>query len=135
MKTRGKLEWDGKGLVKVPTMRKGQRYTGPEYTGCCNTGRRPQIIHCGYTGRYIVGVEHDVEAMRLDTLYHTTRRIHRKGDAVVWTFATRGAAVAKFSELCRVVTDYNRKTNDAMARDAKLAKRGDIAAALRMGEY
>jgi len=128
------IEYDKHGNIKLPRFPKNYKFRGPEYYGCCGTGRRPTILNCGGTERFIVGAESDVEQLRLEA-YRSKKRTIRKGNAVVYVFKTRQPAVAKWTELCKAVTKWNEDTRNKHKADLEAARRGDTAAAGRLGDY
>ena len=126
------IEFDSKGNVKLGRLTNGSGFLGPEYYGCANTARRPVI--CRFGGKYIVGVEYDVSTLRIRSI-GSNKRIIREGQSIIWAFKSRGPAVAKFTELCREVMKFNKETREAHLRDREAAQRGDLEAALRLGDY
>jgi hypothetical protein len=133
------LQFDAKGNVKLPRIKHNDGFLGPEYYGCCGTGKRPKILRCRYSNRYIVGADLDVTTMRPSVIHDinagSTKRVHRKGKVVVWTFTTRKSAVAKFSQLCREVIDWNKKTHQECQETRRAAARGDMSAAARLLDF
>ncbi len=123
-------------MITVPRLPKGKGYLGPEFYGCCNTGLAPAIFHLR-TGRYVIGQEIPCrEAMRSAAAMLGNKRTWRDPHGrQVWLFKTRKPAVAKFLALC----ESRKKENDAMrqehAETARKAARGDLAAALHLGDF
>lgn len=121
--------------LPVPRLGANRGYLGPEYYGCCGTGRRPLILHCGYSRRYIVGPELAIDVgLRSKIMANPSRRIWRIDRDTVYAFRSRGAAVAKWRELCAEVIRYNDETRAAAKRDLEAARKGDMGALLRLGD-
>jgi len=121
--------------IKVPRLAKGKGYKGPEFYGCFNTGMAPAIFH-SRTGKYVVGPELPArDAMRAGTCLLTTRVV-KCSDArrYVWIFKGRKAAVAKFLALCGAQILQNETIRREHAETRAAAARGDMAAALRLGD-
>jgi len=131
---RPKIETDSNGNPIVPVLTVGRGIIGPEYFGCCGTGQRPTIRRIA-DGRYVVGTEYAADTLRPMLTGCMDKRIFRKGRETVWAFKSRKPAVDKFHELCGVVRKFNQDTREAAARDMAAAAKGDIGAALRLGDY
>lgn len=109
-------------MSKTKLTCKGRRITqnryllGPEYLGCCNTGQRPKLVRCGFSNRYIVGCEADVDSMRVTILRAVkdgdTGVKFRVGDNFVWVYKSRTSAGAKFDELCAGVVGFNEREHN-----------------------
>lgn len=115
---------------KVPRLKPGYGFAGPEYAGCCNTGARIVILRQISSKRYLVGKQSSVDNMdsRAYLLFHPTRRKHNG----IWTFKTRTPAVKKFHELNQQVLDYNADIRRKHAELQEAKKRGDLEAVNRL---
>lgn len=131
---RPKIETDAAGNPIVPVLTVGRGIIGPEYYGCSGTGQRPTIRRIA-DGRYVVGTEYAADTMRHLLRGRMNQRIFRNGRETLWAFKSRKAAVAKFHEMCGVVRKFNQETREAHQRDRAAAAKGDIGAALRLGDY
>ena len=122
--------------ITVPRLAKGHGYKGPEFYGCFNTGMAPAIFH-SRCGKYYVGPEilcHD--AMQAGIGYFAkVRTVGTDPRRKVWIFKGRKAAVAKFMTLCGAQILENEKQRREHAEARAAAARGDIAAALRLGDF
>jgi Tfp pilus assembly protein PilZ len=65
----------------------------------------------------------------------SNRRKFEVAGRVVWVFKTRAPAVRKFNELCQVRIAENEHVRAEHRRDLAAAKKGDLSAALRLGDY
>lgn len=131
-----KLEFDKTGNVILPRLVKGKYWAGPEWAGCCNSFRRPVILRCHITSRYLVGWESSVHALRPVVIRTVNnQRVFRTKGEELWAFKGRKAAVSHFSKLCREVLAFNDNVRRDKAADLEAARRGDIGAALRLGDY
>lgn len=130
------LKFDNDRNVILPRLNKGKCFIGPEWAGCCNTFRRPVILHCHITRRYLVGWESSMHVLRAEVVRTVSnKRVFRTKGEELWAYKGRKAAVAHFSKLCREVLAFNDKVRRDKAADLQAAKRGDIGAALRLGDY
>jgi len=123
--------------IKVPRLAKGKGYAGPEFYGCMNTGMRPSIFH-SRKGFYIVGPELrcrdamrwvDFSSVSVDN-FVTDNKAQR-----VYIYKSRKAAVNKFMVLCGQQILNNWEMRQEHAELARKANSGDLAAALRMGNF
>lgn len=121
--------------INVPRLSKGKAFAGPEYAGCCGTGKRPVIVHSKAAGRYLVGTEFAIDTLRMKAILESKQRIFRSGSETLWAFKSRKPAVAKFLELCRPVEEYNAKMRAERARLKAQATRGDIGAAIGLLDF
>lgn len=128
-----RIKFNDKGEIVLPRLTRNSGFLGPEYFGCCGTGRRPKILHCGYSGRYLVGADLDVYELRSQAIHKPRTRIHRKGRQVMWAFKTRGPAVRKFTELCREVIEWNESERKSYNETRRRARAGDMAATISLG--
>jgi hypothetical protein len=120
--------------MQVPRLSKGKGYKGPEALGCFNTGMAPAIFH-SRCGKYIVGAELRCrDAMRAG-IQLGSKRAHGTGGHRVYFYKTRGPAVAKFTALCEAQMRDNAERRDEMRALCVKARRGDIAAALALGDF
>jgi len=121
--------------IDVPRrLAKGRGYKGPEFYGCFNTGMAPCIFH-SRTGKWVVGPELRCrDAMRAGLTLGSKRR-HGEGRRAVWIFKGRKAAVAKFMALCGARILENDAVRREHAATLEKARRGDIAAALALGDF
>ena len=123
---------------------RGAGLCGPEFFACSGTGMRPVIQRCPYkevkdtvfmVGPEVVVYEYKKQ-IGLDRL--TGRNKRKYGDdprRTVWVFTTRSSAVDKFLALCQGVLDYNRQEADTVRNLRQKASKGDIAAALELGDH
>lgn len=101
--------------MKIPNIPKGKGYLGPEWFGCCNTGRRPSIFH-SVNGKWIVGPELAArEALERHLHYETKRRPDVDGTQIL-IVKTRGSAVNGFNALCQEVEAWNKIQKETYAR-------------------
>lgn len=122
--------------IKVPRLAKGHGYKGPEFYGCFNTGMAPCIFH-SRTGKYVVGPEIPCrDAMRAGmTLFDKRTAKGSDPRRIVWIFKGRKAAVAKFLALCGAQILENERQRQAHAAARAAAARGDLAAAVALGDF
>jgi hypothetical protein len=121
--------------MQVPRLSKGKGYKGPEALGCFNTGMAPAIFH-SRSGKYVVGPEMRCrDAMRMGLLLISNKRSDGKGGHKVYIYKTRGPAVAKFTALCEAQMRGNDERRNEMRALCVKARRGDIAAALALGDF
>ena len=127
-----KTDWHS---VEVPVLKPGRYLRGPDFYGCFNTGTAPIIIRPAREAVYLVGPE----MTTLDTICKTTfaknKRVFRFGKDTVYRFKTKAAAVAKFRELAGAAQDRNDEIIKQHQADREAAKRGDLAAIARLGDY
>lgn len=120
--------------IDVPRLAKGRGYKGPEFYGCYNTGMAPCIFH-SRTGKWVVGPELRCrDAMRAGLTLQNVF-CHGEGRQRVWIFKTRRNAVAKFTELCITQTKENNDLRREHDATLEKARRGDMAAALALGDF
>lgn len=120
--------------IDVPRLPKGRGYKGPEFYGCFNTGMAPSIFH-SRTGKWVVGPELRCrDAMRAGITLQD-RKGWGVGPQRVWIYKGRKAAVAKFTALCIKQTRENRKMRQEHAEALEKARKGDMAAALALGDF
>ncbi len=120
--------------MKVPRLRPGRGYGGPEFYGCMNTGLRPAIIH-SRSGKYVVGPELRCrDAMRRGITLQNVRVWGREPQRV-WIYKTRSSAVAKFKALCESRINENQAMREKHAEAARKAAQGDVAATLALGDF
>lgn len=99
-------------MLKLPTkLGKGKGITGPEYTGCCNSGARP-ILYKTVSGNYkfIVCTELGFRDARYLNLFKNEagKRVQLvNGGKKAWYFESYKTAKKKFAELCAEITDFN----------------------------
>lgn len=130
------LKFDEAGNVILPRLTKGKYYLGPEWAGCSSTGQRPVILKCHITKRYIVGTEYSLSRLRsLVIRTVSNKRVFRQGKDELFAYKGRKAAVGHFSKLCREVLAFNERVRRDKAADLEAARRGDIGAAIRLGDY
>ncbi len=123
--------------IQVPRLAKGKGYKGPEFYGCYNTGMAPSIFH-SRCGKYYVGPElRCLDAIRAGIGLFQKVRISaiETGNQKVWIFKTRKPAVAKFLALCGAQIMENERQRQARAAARAAAARGDVAAALALGDF
>jgi hypothetical protein len=119
--------------MNLPRINKGKGYLGPEYFGCCGTGRRPAIFH-SINGKWVVGTELSArEAIRKALHYGNKRLLDCNGPVTV--LKTKKAAVAAFTKLCEVVEDWNLSQRREYETTREKAKSGDMAAVLKLGDF
>ncbi len=122
--------------ITVPRLPKGRGYKGPEFYGCCNTGLAPCIFH-SHSGKYVVGPEIPCDyAMHKAAVMLSNKRVWRDDyGRQVWLYKSRKPAVAKFMAICgaQVIENENMRREHAETLDK--ARKGDMAAALRLGDY
>jgi hypothetical protein len=131
------IKFDANGNVILPRLVAGGKfYMGPEWAGCSNTGARPVILKCKYSDRYLVGTENSMRELH-PVVVRTIKnqRVFRAKGVELWAYKGRKAAVAHFSKLCREILNFNDKVRRERATDIAAAQRGDIGAALRLGDY
>ena len=121
-------------MIKVPRLNKGRGFKGPEFYGCFNTGMAPSIFH-SKTGKYIVGPENRCRDAMREGVTFTNKRVHGDGNHRVWLFKGRKPAVGKFMALCGAQIMENETMRRDHAETAAKAARGDIAAALHLGDF
>lgn len=129
----------------IPTrFSRGAGLCGPEFFACSNTGMRPIIRRSPYKEVkdtvFMVGPEVAVdEHKRQIALDRLTGRNKRKyGNdprRTVYVFTTRSSAVEKFLALCQKVLDYNRQEADTVRDLRQKANKGDMQAALELGDH
>jgi hypothetical protein len=122
--------------IQVPRLAKGAGYKGPEHYGCCNTGMAPAIFH-SRTGKYVVGPEIPArDAMRAGmTLFAKVRTVGTDPRRKVWIFKGRKAAVSRFLVLCGAAILVNADMARQHTEARQKAARGDMAAALSLGDF
>ena len=120
--------------IQVPRLKQGQGYKGPEFFGCFNTGVAPSIFH-SHTGKYVVGPELRCRDTMRAALTLTSHRVIGAGRDRVWLFKGRGPAVSKFLALCGAVIMENADMARKYAEARAAAARGDIGAALSLGDF
>ena len=122
--------------IRVPRLAQGKGYKGPEHYGCFNTGMAPAIFH-SRTGKYVVGPEIPCrDAMRAGmTLFAKVRIVGTYLRRKVWIFKGRKAAVSKFMALYGAIILENADTARRHAEARAAAARGDVAAALSLGDF
>jgi hypothetical protein len=119
--------------MNVPRIPAGKGYLGPEWFGCCNTGRRPAIFH-SINGKWVVGPEISArETLEQHLHYGPKRRIQVSGASVL-VCKTRTSAIHGFTKLCAEVETWNEVQKATYQRDRVKAATGDLAAALRCNE-
>ena len=121
--------------ISVPKLPKGKWFRGPDFYGCCNTGLAPCIMH-SKTGKYLVGPEIPCHDAMEAGIQFTDKRVWADAHGRrVWLYKSRKPAVAKFMAMCGAQI----MENDAMRRDhaatAAKAAKGDMAAALHLGDF
>jgi hypothetical protein len=121
-------------MITVPRLGKGKGFKGPEFYGCYNTGVAPSIFH-SRTGKYVVGPELRCRDAMRAALTLTSHRVIGKGRDRVWMFKSRKPAVAKFTALCDAVIRENADVARQHAATRAAAGRGDLAAALALGDF
>jgi hypothetical protein len=120
--------------MKIPALKIGQGYGGPEFYGCCNTGTRPSIFRM-HLGGWSVGPE---EACRKCMRFGLTYKDHihyGEGKNRVWFYKTRAAAVKKFTELYGIRVAENEAVKAEIRSHLTKAKQGDIGSAIALGDY
>ena len=121
-------------MIRVPRLAQGKGYRGPEFWGCCNTGTAPSIFH-SRNGRYVVGPEMACRDAMQNGVTFGNKRIHGDGRQRVWLYKSRKPAVAKFMALCGArIMENETVRREYMETRAKAAK-GDIAAAIHLGDF
>ena len=121
--------------ITVPRLAKGKGDKGPEHYGCFNTGMAPSIFH-SRCGKYYVGPEIPCrDAIRAGIGYFAKVRTVGTDRRKVFIYKGRKAAVAKFMALCGAQILENEKQRREHAEARAAAARGDIAAALRLGDF
>jgi hypothetical protein len=119
--------------MKLPRIPKGKGYLGPEYFGCCGTGRRPAIFH-SINGKWVVGPELSArEAIKRALHYGNKRSYECNGPVMVRR--TKKAAIAAFTDLCETVENWNLQQRREYETTREKAKSGDMAAVLKMGDF
>lgn len=121
----------------IPRLTKGRGVKGPEPFGCFNTGHAPVIMRSRASGKYLVGPELAVDAVRDAHLFHGHRRKFGQGRDTVRVYRTRKAAVARFDELRAAMSaandgmraEYLQAKADAASSDPETAVRGALAMA------
>ena len=122
-------------MIQVPRLAKGHGHKGPEFYGCCNTGMAPTIFH-SRCGKYYVGPELRCrDAMRAGIGYVAKVRTIGEGRQKVWLFKGRAGAVRKFMILCGAVLVENSEMARRHDETRQKAARGDLAAALSLGDF
>ncbi len=120
--------------MNIPRIPKGKGYLGPEYFGCCNTGRRPALFH-SVNGKWIVGPELACREALEQNLHCGTKRRHQVSGSKVYVCKTRQSAVYDFGLLCKEVETWNKTQKASYERECAKARKGDLSAALSMGDY
>lgn len=120
--------------ITVPRLAKGRGLSGPEFYGCFNTGMAPSIFH-SRTGKYIVGPELRCRDAMRNGVTFTDARVHGDGNQRVWIYKGRKPAVAKFMAMCGAQIMENETIRRDHAETAAKAAKGDIAAALHLGDF
>jgi len=119
---------------------KGKGYMGPEYVGCCNTGRRVVILH-SRLGKYLVGTELAVDAARDHILIKATsghrevlkKRVIKTSCGKVHVYKGGSSAWAKWNELNDKVIAWNRAEKDQIEVLRSGVRHGDIESTLTLG--
>lgn len=122
-------------IPKVPRLPKGRGFRGPDFYGCFNTGSAPCIRRSRFTGKYVVGAEMNTDMALSDSRILSNRRKFEVAGRTVWVFKTRAPAVRKFNELCKARIAENERVRAEHKRDLQAARKSDLAAALRLGDY
>lgn len=121
-------------MINVPRLAKGHGYKGPEFFGCYNTGLAPSIFH-SRTGKFVVGPELRCrDAMREGALLTGAKTVG-DGRMKVWVYKTRSRAVHKFMELCGAQIMENAVLRAEYDETRARAAKGDLAAALHLGDF
>lgn len=124
------------GEVTLPrTLKPGRFYIGPDFYGCCNTGTAPAILKSRHVARFFVGPELAIESAVYAVLADKAKQVFVSGRDKVFIFKTAANAKAKFAELVKAACERNRQIAADHRRDRDLAAKGDMAAALRLGDY
>ena len=123
--------------ITVPRLPKGRGYKGPEFYGCCNTGLAPCIFHSAGPASTLLGRK---------SLATTpcTRRSHAFQQANMVRTTTAGkcgftrAASPPWRNSWRfcgaqIIENENMRCEHAETLDK--ARKGDVAAAIRLGDY
>lgn len=101
---------------------------GPEWFGCCNTGRRPALFH-SINGKWVIGPELSCREVLERRLHYSTKRKH---DCVT-VLKTRSVAIKVFKGLCKEVETWNEEQKANYQRERIKAREGDLAAVLNLG--
>lgn len=123
---------------------RGQGLAGPDYYGCCNTGKRPVILRNPYDQGghfFMVGPEIDIDQLKykiaLDRVRGINKRVYRdkKQGYCVYVCKTRNNAVERFLDLCQKVMDWNEEQRQEHAKAREAARQGDMAGALALMDF
>ena len=120
--------------MKIPTLKAGKGYAGPEFYGCCNTGTRPCIFHLKLGGWSVGPEELCRKCMRFGLTYKE-KTYYGEGNRRVWFYKTRVAAVKRFTELCGIRVAENEAVRAEHVATLAKAKQGDIGAAIALGDF
>jgi hypothetical protein len=117
--------------MRVPRLKAGQGYKGPDYYNCFNTGTAPCIFHSRQEC-YLVGPEMRVrDAMRAGVRSASLG----EGRQRIWIFKGRKAAVNRFMVLCGEQILENYKIREEHQATLKKAQSGNMAAVLALGDF
>ncbi len=120
--------------MNIPRIPKGKGFLGPEWFGCCGTGRRPAMFH-SVNGKWVIGPELACrEVLEQHLHYGKTRRLVVSGTEV-YVLKTRNSARYVFDRLCNEVETWNEVQKATYERERAKARKGDLAAALNMGDF
>lgn len=124
--------------MKIPRLKKGQGIKGPDFYNCSNTGLAPALIFSKVAGRYLVGPElfvTEFQYTRQIALQPRKRKFRFERNRIVYAYKTRTSAVKLFRALVAAVNENNQRIAAKHRADLVAANNGDMAAALRLGDY
>lgn len=121
-------------MIQVPRLARGKGFKGPEFYGCFNTGMAPAIFH-SRSGKYVVGPELRCRDAMREGVTLTDQRSQGTGRQRVWLFKGRKSAVDKFLALCGAVILENHQLRQEHSETTRKAAEGDLAAALKLGDF
>ena len=132
--------------IIVPRMKPNPSLKGPSFFGCFNTGLEPTIRRAVRTGwpaekkeLWFVGPDLCTSEVRNKFMrfgIDEKKRIHKNEfGRVCYVYKTRSSAVKKFRSLCNAVIENNKQLAAEAESLRKRAAKGDLGAALELGDY
>lgn len=125
--------------AKVKRLNPGTGFGGPEFYGCSNSGQRPIIRRMTRKngGLFIVGPQSQCDFGFAPKEYREfavggggTKRSIGKGPSQIWRFRSRSAAIAKFTELCNKVLEFNERERSEERKYSAALKSSDPRVAI-----
>lgn len=120
----------------IPRLKSSRTVVGPDYHGCVNSGLQP-CLSCLPDGTFIVGpvvLVRDAQ-VRLKFLIRPNQRFLKEGRREVRRFKSQPPADQVYRKLVHDVWDHNRETRKEINRLTDRARRGDLRAAVALGDY